>query len=259
MSTLPATSESGGASSAFRRVLAQCRFETAAVLRNGEQLLLTLVLPLLGLTVMLRTELLPVPGHPGARAAAAVAGVVALAVASQLTSQAIGLAFDRRWGVLRLLATTPLGPRGLLAGRLGAVLVVLAVQVGVILLGGLVLGWRPVPDLPVMAGGAVLVVLGAAAFVALAVLLGGTLRAEAVLAVANLLWVLMAAGGGLLVPAQSLPDPLATAVEFLPSGALGEGLRHLAISGALDLRAVAVLIVWAAVGTWAAARWFRWE
>lgn len=244
----------------WRRVLAQARFETAAVLRNGEQLLLTLVLPVIALVVLTRTEFVPVP-EP--RPAAALAGVVALAVASQLTSQSIALAFDRRWGVLRLLATTPLGPRGLLAGRLGAVLAVLVVQLVVLIVAALILGWRPEASvghaIGVLLGGALLTMLGAAAFVALAVLLGGTLRPEAVLAVANLLWVLLAAAGGLLVPAESLPGPAGVLVRLLPSGALGEGLRALAVTGRLELASVVVLAVWALGGAWLAARFFRWE
>ncbi|GAA4422813.1 ABC transporter permease [Georgenia halophila] len=242
-----------------RRVLAQTRFETAAVLRNGEQLLLTLVLPVIALVVMVRTDLVPLPGPDAARPAGAVAGVLALAVASHVTSQSISLAFDRRWGVLRLLATTPLGPRGLLAGRLGAVLVVLAVQAAVVLTAGLLLGWRPDPSTSVVLGSVLLIAEGAAAFVALAMLLGGTLRPEAVLALANLLWVLMAAGGGLLVPAESLPAALAAVVRVLPSGALGEGMRTLATTGGLDPYAVAVLAVWTVVGAWLAARFFRWD
>ncbi|UNX56043.1 ABC transporter permease [Georgenia sp. TF02-10] len=248
----------GGAAGAARRVLAQTRFETAAVLRNGEQLLLTLVLPVLALVVLLRTEVVPLP-EP--RPAAAVASALALAVAAQLTSQAIALAFDRRWGVLRMLATTPLGPRGLLAGRLGAVLCVVVVQVLVLLAVAAALGWRPAGGLAVgaAAGGAVLVLLGTAAFVALAMLLGGTLRAEAVLAVANLLWILLAGGGGLLLPLAALPAPVAAVASFLPSGALGEGLRTLAVTGRLDLGAVAVLLVWTVVAGWLAARLFRWD
>ncbi|MFC7406938.1 ABC transporter permease [Georgenia alba] len=244
--------------SPWGRVLAQARFETAAVLRNGEQLLLTLVLPVIALAVMTRTALVPVPADLP-RPTAAVAGVLALAVASQLTSQSIALAFDRRWGVLRLLATTPLGPRGLLLGRLGAVLIVLGVQTAVVLTAAAVLGWRPEPAPAPVLGAAVLLVLGTATFVGLAVLLGGTLRAEAVLAVANLLWVLLAAGGGLLVPAASLPPVLGAVVPFLPSGALGEGLRSVAATGTVPLGPVLVLLAWTGVAGWLAARWFRWE
>ena len=241
-----------------RRALAQLRFETAAVLRNGEQLLLTFVMPVIALVLLVGTEVVALPGET--RHPAALAGALALAVASTaFTSQAIAVAFDRRWGVMRMLATTPLGPRGLLAGKLGAVLAVLAVQVLVLVLTAVVLGWRPGLDPGAVAGTALLVALGSAAFVALAMLVGGTLRPEAVLAVANLLWVLMAAGGGLLTPLGALPGPLPAVVAVLPSGALGEGLRTLATAGTLDLGAVAVLAVWAVVGGALAARWFRWD
>lgn len=242
-----------------RRVLAQTRFEAAAVLRNGEQLLLTFVLPVIALVLLVRTDVVALPG--GSRTPAALAGALALAVASTaFTSQAIAVAFDRRWGVLRLLATTPLGTRGLVAGKLGAVVCVLAVQTVVLLGVAVLLGWRGEGAGPVtVLGGALLILLGAAAFVALAMLVGGTLRPEAVLAVANLLWVLMAGGGGLLVPLATLPDSVAAVVVLLPPGALGEGLRTLATTGSVDLGALAVLAVWTAVGTWLAARWFRWD
>ncbi|KAE8763470.1 ABC transporter permease [Georgenia thermotolerans] len=255
--TLPAAGADAGTRA--RRVLAQTRFETAAVLRNGEQLLLTFILPVIALVVLVRTDLVALPG--ATRTPAALAGVLALAVASTaFTSQAIAVAFDRRWGVLRMLATTPLGRRGLLAGKLGAVVCVLAVQAVVLMLVAAGLGWRG-EGLGVVAllGGALFVLLGAAAFVSLALLIGGTLRPEAVLAVANLLWVLMAGAGGLLLPADTLPGPLAQVVVLLPSGALGEGLRLLATTGRLDLAALAVLAVWTAAGSWLAARYFRWD
>ena len=98
-------------SATIRRVWAQTWFETLAVLRNGEQLLLTMLLSAIALVVLATTELVPLP-EP--RPAAALGSALAMAVASSFTSQAIAVAFDRRWGVLRMLATTPLGPRGLL-------------------------------------------------------------------------------------------------------------------------------------------------
>ncbi|MHB1063333.1 MAG: ABC transporter permease [Georgenia sp.] len=254
----PASPEAAHWRLTTRRTLAQTRFETLAVLRNGEQLLLTFLLPAIVLVVLVRTDVVPLPGD---RAAAALAGTLALAVASTaFTSQAIAVAFDRRWGVLRLLATTPLGPRGLLAGKLGAVVCVLLAQVVVLGVVAALLGWRGAGLSPAaVLAAAVLMLLGAAAFVSLAMLLGGTLRPEAVLAVANLLWVLMAAGGALVVPAATLPEPLAALVRLLPSGALGEGMRTLATTGTLDLAAVAVLSAWTAAAAWFAARLFRWD
>lgn len=240
------------------RLLAQVRRETVAVLSNGEQLLLTLVLPLLALVALARTSVVPLDVPAGAtRLDVVVPGVLAVAVLSTaFTSQAIAVAFDRRYGVLRLLGTTPLGRGGLVAGRAGAVLVVLLVQLVVLGAAAAVLGWRPDP-VGLLAAVPVLV-LGAAALTALGLLLGGTVRAEGVLAVANLVWVLLVAAGGVLLPSTSA-GPLAVVVVWLPSGALGDGLRTALAEGTLPVRDLAVLAVWAVVAAAAARRWFRWD
>lgn len=241
------------------RVLAQARWEAGTMLRNAEQVLLTLVLPALVLVGLSRTEIVDLGLAPGERPVDVVApGVLALAVLSTaFTGQAIATGFDRRSGVLRLLATTPLGRGGLLAGRVLGVLAVEAVQV--VLLGGVALavGWRPDPVglLP----GALLVLVATAALTALALLLAGTLRAEAVLAVANLVWAALLVGGGVVVPADVLPGAWGVLVHVLPSGALGEGLRQASLDGSLDLAALGVLLAWAVVATLAARRWFRWD
>src|SRR5690606_28762418 len=209
-------------SATIRRVWAQTWFETLAVLRNGEQLLLTMLLPAIALVVLATTDLAPLP-EP--RADAAVGSALAMAVASSFTSQAIAVAFDRRWGVLRMPAAAPLGPQGLLAGKLGAVLLVLVVQTVVLGGGGLAVGWRPDGvGLAQVVAAAVLMVVGAGVFVAFALLVGGTLRPEAVLAIANLLFVLMVLGGGLVLPLDMLPAPLDAVMAWLPPGALGESL-----------------------------------
>ncbi len=237
------------------RVLAQARFEARTLLSNGEQLLVSVLLPaaaLVGLTLASVPDL-----GAGRRVDLATAGTLALAVVSTaFTGQAIATGFDRRAGVLRLLGTTPLGRGGLLAGKALAVLAVLAVQVVVLGGLGLALGWRPVAAglLP----GLVSLLLGAGAFVALALLLAGTLRAEAVLAVANLVWVAFL-GLGVLAPTASLPGPLATLAAMLPSGALGDALRTALVGGGWPWAAWAVLAAWGVLAGAAAARWFRWS
>jgi ABC-2 type transport system permease protein len=238
-----------------RRVLAQARFDARILLRNGEQVLLTLVLPaiaLVGLTVASVPDL-----GAGPRIDVVAPGVLALAVLSTaFTGQAIGTAFDRRYGVLRLLGTTPLGRGGLLAGRVLAVLAVEAVQVVVLGAAALAIGWRP--QLAGIAPALVLGLAGTAAFVALGLLLAGTLRSEAVLAVANLLWVLLAAAGAVLVPAPA-GSTWERIAHALPSGALGTGLRSALCDGQLDVVALAVLLLWAAGASLAAVRFFRWD
>ncbi len=93
----------------------------------------------------------------------------------------------------------------------------------------------------------------------LALLLAGTVRAEAVLALANLVWVLLLAAGAVVVPARTLPAGLESVAAWLPSGALGEALRAALTHGGVDLRALAALALWGAVGTLAARRLFRWS
>lgn len=239
------------------RIRAQALFEGRTLLTNGEQLLVSLVLPALAL-VGLAVSSSPQLGE-GRRIDLAVPGVLALAVVSTaFTGQAISTGFDRRYGVLRLLGTTPLGRTGLLAGKSIAVLSVVAAQTVFLSCLGLAFGWHPHP-----AGIAIailLVILGSAVWVALALALSGVLRAEATLAVANLIWVLLAAVGGLLVPTDRFPAGVAAVVRLLPSGALGDGLRAaLTQHDTAVVGPILVLLAWGALGSFAVTRFFRWS
>ncbi|KRE41370.1 ABC transporter permease [Knoellia sp. Soil729] len=253
MSTSP--SEVAAPASRTSRWLAQARFETATTLRHGEQLLVAIVLPalaLVGLTLSDSPEL-----GAGRRIDLATAGVLALAVVSTaFTGQAIATGFDRRHGVLRFLGATPLGREGLIAGKLGAVALVVGVQLLLLGLLAACFGWHPEPSGLVPA--LVTVALGAAAFLSLAMLLAGTVRAEAVLALANLAWVLLL-GLGILLPTDRLPGALASIAGLLPSGALGDGLRAALVHGQWPLAQWLVLLVWTGVAGSAAARWFHWS
>lgn len=255
--TAPAPTRTRNRAAPLRqRVLAQARFETLAMLRNGEQLLVALVLPamvLFGLTVATF-----VPLGEGRRVDLAVPGVLALGVVSSgFTGVAISTAFDRRYGVLRLLGVTPLGRAPLLAAKALAVLAVLVLQFAVIGGLGLVLGWEPSwRGIPAAVAATL---LGTWAFVALGLLLGGTLRAEGVLALANLVWVALLALGGLVVASAQLPGGLGRVADVLPSGALGESLRAALLHGQARLGAWAVLALWAAAASALAARLFRWS
>jgi ABC-2 type transport system permease protein len=228
--------------------------ELRLALRNGEQVLLTLVIPvllLIGLTVV---DVVPLP-EP--RIAAVTPSVLALAVMSTaFTSQAISLGFDRRYGVIRRLAATAL-PRWLLvAGRLAAVLATVALQMVVLVLLAAVLGWRP--PAAGLGWALLLVLLGCAAFAALGLLLGGTLRAEVVLAVANAVWFVLLLAGGIVVPLERLPGPIAAVAALLPSGALAEALRTVLTTGAAPgAGPVLVLVAWTLAGTALAVRTVR--
>lgn len=247
-----------GASSRRSRVVAQTSFEARAILRNGEQLLVTVVVPVLALVGLVQADVLDVDTGGLSRIDFFTPGILALAVmTSSFTSQAIASAFDRRNGVLRLLSTTPLGRGGLLAGKVLGVLVVELVQVLVIGLTAVALGWRP--DALGVVLSLVAVLLGTVAFTSLALLVAGTLRAEAVLAVANLALLLLAVAGGVIVPADRLPGALAHLALLLPSGALGEAMRRAFQDGTLPAWSVVVLVAWTAALGWGAARLFRWH
>lgn len=248
--------EAHAAAPSRERVLAQSRFEIGTLLRNGEQLLVALVLPAMAL-VALALSHSPSLG-PGLRINVAVPGVLTLAVISTaFTGQAISTAFDRRYGVLRLLGVSPLGRSGLLAAKALAVLGIELIQCALIGALGLGLGWRPnwVGLLPAV----VLTLVGTWAFVALALLLAGTLRAEGVLALANLIWICLLGLGGVIVPPAQMPAALSHLAVVLPSGALGDGLRSAFIGGKLAVLPLLVLGAWGAAASALASRTFGWS
>jgi ABC-2 type transport system permease protein len=152
---------------------------------------------------------------------------------------------------------TPLGRGGLVVAKALATLAVEVVQLLVVAALGLALGWRPEPVGVVWA--LLFVVAGTWAFVALAMLLAGTLRAEAVLALANLVWVLLLGLGGVVVPRSELPAGLSHVAGVLPSAGLADGLRSALVHGSLNLGALLVVLAWGVVATVLAARFFRFD
>ncbi|MFI0408456.1 ABC transporter permease [Actinomadura sp. 3N508] len=245
-----------GAAPLPRMILSQTGFEVRAVLRNGEQLLLTLIIPVVLLVLFSATSLLDL--GPGRRIDFLAPGVLALAVMSTaFTGQAIGTGFERRYGVLKRLGATPLPRGGLIAAKTLAVLAVEAVQAAVICAVALALGWHPAGD---PGSVIVLLLLGTAAFSGFGLLMAGTLRAEATLAAANLVYILLLAAGGVIFPLDDFPSGVQSALELLPISALAEGLREVLQDGtALPATPLLVLAVWAAAGLVLAARFFKWE
>ncbi len=248
-----------GAAPFLRQVLAQTRMETTLLLRNGEQLLLALVIPVLVLLAgVLAVDRLDVSlSHRPVDELAP--GVLALAVMStSFTSLAIATGFERRYGVLKRLGASPLPRQGLLLGKVGALLLVQVLQWLVIGAVALFMGWSPELTVRSVAGALVVAVAGTAAFASLGLFVAGALRAEATLAVANLVYILLAAGGAVVLPASTYGG-WGQVVTWLPSGALGSGLRECFLRGTFPLEQSVVLLVWAAVGTLATVRTFRWE
>lgn len=236
-----------GRGSLGRMLRTHARVEVSLTLRHGEQVLLTLLIPLALLIGLSLLDILPASSlGPVPRVDWITPRILALAVmSSAFTGQAIALGFDRRYGVLKRLSATAL-PRWLLvAGRLAAALVVVALQSVIIGVVAAFLGWSP--SLAGLLSAVVLLVLGTLAFGALGVLLGGALRAEAVLALANIVWFVLLLAGGILLAPSSLPSGLARVVELLPSGALAEGMRAALVDGSFAPGPMLVLAVWAVV------------
>lgn len=231
---------------------AQTKVELTLALRNGEQVLLTLIIPL-GLLVVL--SLVPFVNVPGRRVDFFVPGVLALAImSSAFTGQAIATGFERQYGVLKRLGATPLPRWVLLLAKTLGVLVVEVLQLALICATGLALGWHPQGNAEVV----LLVVLGTAAFSGLGLLLGGTLRGLTTLAAANLVWFALLLLGGVVFPLSEFGGA-ADLLRYLPTAALSDGLRQLLQHGHPVTRDVLTLAGWAGVSLVAAAKAFRWE
>lgn len=248
-----------GSAPFHRQVVAQARMETKLLLRNGEQLLLAVVIPVVvlvgGVLAAGRIGL----AFPAGAVNTLAPGVLALGIMStSFTSLAIATGFERRYGVLKRLGSSPLPRSGLLLGKVGALLVVELLQVVVISVVALLLGWSPSATASDVAGALLVGLVGTAAFASLGLALAGALRAEATLAAANLVYLLLMAGGAVVIPSSSY-GALGPVVELLPSGALGEGLRTTLTSGGLPGVPLLVLAAWTSLGTVLTARTFKWE
>jgi ABC-2 type transport system permease protein len=248
-----------GAAPAAAMVRSQTLMEVRLLARNGEQVLLTLIIPLLLLVMGTRSDAVVDLG-PGRSIDIITPGVLALAVMStSFTSLAIATGFERRYSVLKRLGAAPLPRWGLLVGKVGAVLLIEVVQLLVLTAVARAVGWQPLGGWSTVGWLVLVVLLGTAAFGSLGLLIAGTLRAEATLAVANLVYVLLLVGGGLLVPLARYPGGTHRVLELLPSGALGEGLRTVSSGLAPNTSDVLVLAVWAVVAGGITSRTFRWE
>ena len=248
-----------GAAPLPRMIAAQTAMETRSLLRNGEQLTVTMVIPL-GLLAMFSLE--PLVNLGGGRRVDFLApGIIALAVMSTaFTSQAIATGFERRYGVLKRLGATPLSRGGLISAKTATVIIIELLQAAIITAVATGLGWRPHATPLALLTVPLLVLVGTAAFSGLALLMAGTLRAEATLALANLIYIVLLGLGGVVFPLTKFPAGARPFLTLLPTGALATGLRAvLANAASFPVRDLLVLAVWAVVGIGLAARTFRWE
>ena len=249
------------AAPAWRATLAMTAMELRLTLRRGETLVATIVLPVVVLVFF--SSIVTIPFGTTRPVDFLLPGSIAFAViATSLVSLGITTGYDRYYGVLKRLGGSPLTRPELLTAKIAAVLVVEAVQVALLVaVAALGLGWQAPAD---ASWGLVVVsvLLGTLAFAGIGLLLAGLLRAETMLAVANVLFVLSLVLGGIVVPIDHLPAPLAAIAGALPAAPLADALRvALGASPAPPDAAgsLALLAIWGVGAVSLAARTFRWE
>jgi ABC-2 type transport system permease protein len=246
----------------MRPLLAQVRAELTMLFTNGESVFLTLGIPVVFLLFFSAVHVLPVgTPHP---VDFLVPGVLALAVMStSMTALSIGTGFERGYGVLKRLGSTPLGRPRLLTAKIVAVIGVEILQAAVLVAVGYALGWSPggTGGSGACVGQALAaMVLGTIAFGGIGLLLAGTLKPLVNLAVVNALFVILLLLGGMLIPLSKLPTWLADLSRLLPAAALAEALHDTLGRGiGVTTRDWLVLVVWALAAPVVAALTFRWE
>ena len=245
------------AASPGRQILTQTQFELLLTLRRGENILVTLIVPVVLLIFF--TSLNIVPAVNGSAVNFLFPGILALAVmAAGMVNLGIATAYERYYGVLKRLGSSPLPRSGLIIAKIISILVLEIVQV-ILLVGVAVLlyGWQPAGSLPLAL---LAMVLGTVTFAAIGLAMAGALRAELTLAGANALFLLFILLGGGILPLSHLPAPLAAIAQFLPAAALTQALQAtMSNNGSFPGFAFLVLVIWAIVVLVIAIRTFQWE
>jgi ABC-2 type transport system permease protein len=238
-----------------RAILAQSRVELALTLRRGESLVVSLAIPVGILVFFAKVDVVQTSLRDPVQFL--VPGVLSLAVmSSAMVSLGIATGYERRYGVLKRLGSTPLSRAGLLTAKTINVVALEVVQAVVLLGVGAALGWHTEGSVAAAVG---LLLLGTVAFAGIGLFFAGVLRAEANLAVANGLFLLLLFVGGMAYPLAKLPNALATVARALPAAALSDTVRQALSTSSVSVGALAVLVGWAIGAPLLAARTFRWE
>jgi ABC-2 type transport system permease protein len=238
-----------------RAFLAQSRAEAVLQLRRGENMIVTLAIPIGILVFFAKVDAISTDYKDPVDFL--VPGVLSLAVmAAAMVSLGIATGFERRYGVLKRLGSTPLSRTGLLVAKTATVLALELVQIVLVVAVGAAIGWDPPGGLVPAVG---LLLLGTIAFAGIGMFMAGTLRAEANLALANALFLVLLFLGGMAYPLSKLPGALEAIAKLLPAAALSETVRAVLTSKAFPVGEFVVLLVWAVASPLLAARYFRWE
>lgn len=232
-------------------------WELSLNVRNGEQLLLVVVIPVAIFLAATTTDFLPTLADSPATALATVLTVSVLA--SAFTSVAISTAFERRSGALLYMSTTPLGKSDVVLAKVIATLFTVILSCGAVFIAALATSFGSITALALMLPVTLVILIGGAiAGASWALTLASTLRAEGVLALANAIFVVAILFGGVLIPLDQLPDVWASIAQFLLPGALTMALTSVLVNEVIDISASLTVFIWAIVGTIVASKSFRW-
>lgn len=238
--------------------LAQAKTEIKLALTQGESLLVTIGIPVIALLGLSITKALPLPKGISSPTTFLVPGTMTLAImATGMVSTSIATGVERSYGVLKRLGTTPLGRPALLAAKITSIIVLEIIQLAVLAIVGILLGWHPngnfVPFI-------ISALLATAGFSGLGLLMAGTLKSEVIIGAANGIYLVLLFIGGMIIPLSSLPSAIDTFARLLPAAALSEALYHsIGIGGGIPGWVWLNLVIWAVAAPLVAAKTFKWE
>lgn len=250
------THEASKAASFVRQVATQTQFELLLTLRRGENILVTLIVPVMLLIFFASLNIIPVSSGPAINFL--LPGILAIAIiAAGTVNLGIATAYERYYGVIKRLGSSPLPRSGLILAKVISILILEVIQV--LLLVGVAVGlygWHLTGSI-----GATLLMLalGTIAFAALGLAMAGALRAELTLAGANALFLVFILLGGGILPLSHLPGPLAAIAQLLPAAALTQTLQATMSNNAIPTFNLIVLLIWSVLLLLVAIRTFKWE
>lgn len=238
-----------------RNTFRQAAWELKLNVKNGEQLLLLVLIPIAVLVTLTQTSI--ISGEKWDVASALSVAITVAILAAGFTSLAISTAFERRSGTLVTMGVTPISKVELVTGKTLSTLYLATISTLILLLVSLVLGWVPTLQaifIPLS------LMLGIASVTGLAFLIAGTMRAEAVLAVANAIFVMSMIFGGILFQYSGFAGVV---TNLFPPAALSNCMSFAFNTSSADspnlFISVGVLVGWSIAGTFAAARYFKWR
>lgn len=236
----------------------QARTELMMTLRQGERILVTLFIPVL---LLIGFNALKITMAPAGETTIEflLPGILALAIISAgMVSLGIATAYERNYGVLKRLGSSPLNHGTLILAKIISIIMLEIIQTIVLVAVAVIFyDWRPTGSLPLALLAAV---LGTIAFSALGLAMAGGLRAPATLATANALYLIFVFIGGGLFPLSFLPDPLANVAQLLPAAALTQALQNTMIANQpFPGGAFLILAIWTVLILAVAIKAFKWE